>query len=89
MTEAEKVVERITKEPIEYSPITRELLLKKRGHMVSVLYLENGYQCFAIGWFFQLTQVTARLKITSTRYENYESLDIPVEDIYALEDYRE
>lgn len=85
MTEAET----IAKDVLEYQPITREVLMKKRGHMVSALYLENGFQCFAIGWFFQLTQTAVRLKITSTRFENYESLDIPVEDIYAVEEFRE
>lgn len=85
MTETEVIAKDVT----DYQPITREVLMKKRGHMVSVLYLENSFPCFAIGWFFQLTQTTARLKITSTRFENYESLEIPVDDIYALEDYRE
>lgn len=81
--------ETIAKDVLKYQPITRELLLRKRGNMVSVLYLENGFSCFAIGWFFQLTQNAARLKITSTRFENYESLDIAVDDIYAVEDYRD
>ena len=85
MTEAEA----IAKDVLDYQPITREVLMKKRGHMVSVLYLENKLSCFAIGWFFQLTQDAARLKITSTRFENYESLDIPVANIYAMKDYRE
>lgn len=82
----ETIAEKI---PEMSQPITRDLLIKKRGNMISVLYLEDGYTCFAIGWFFQLTQHMARLKITSTRFENYESLDIPVGEIFSVEDYRD
>ena len=71
----------------DYEPVTRENLIKKRGHMVDCLYIENGLTCFAIGWFFQLTQNTVRLKVTSTRFENYESLDIPVDTIFQMGDY--
>ena len=69
--------------------IKRDDLIKRRGHMVTILYRENGSDCFAIGWFFQLTLDMARLKVTSTRFETYESLDIPIDQITKIEEYRD
>ena len=69
--------------------VKREELIKRRGHMVTILYKENGAECFAIGWFFQLTIDMARLKVTSTRFETYESLDIAIDQIYKIEEYRD
>lgn len=72
-------------------PITRMDIIQKRGQMVTVLYTdeERILPCFAIGWFFQLTIDTVRLKVTSTRFETYESLDILIDLVYGIEEYRD
>ena len=67
----------------------RDELMKRRGQMATILYKENGAECFAIGWFFQLTLDHARLKVTSTRFETYESLDIAIDQISKIEEFRD
>ena len=67
----------------------RESLLEKRGKMVTVVYQCEDQLCFVIGWFFALGPTEARFKVTSTRFETYESIDIPVVDIKTIEDYQD
>ena len=69
--------------------MNREELLKKAGNMVLVLY--SGFEnqsCFAIGWFYAMNEEAVKLKVTSTAFETYENITIPIPSIVKIEDYR-
>ena len=66
----------------------REELLKKAGKMVMVYYHSDNQKCFAIGWFYAMNPGFVRLKVTSTRFETYESIEIDLADIDKIEDYQ-
>lgn len=67
----------------------REELLKHAGDMVIVHHEGHGVdknkECFVIGWFFSLTEDAIHLKITSTRFENYESREVPLEKVIKVQ----
>lgn len=88
MTAIEEKVQTILKRDNELETLVtnRETLIKKRGRMVTVLYQCEEQLCFVVGWFFALNVALARFKVTSTRFDNYESVDIPVTDIVSIED---
>lgn len=66
----------------------RNELLKKAGKMVTIYYhSQAGYKCFAIGWFYALDTEEVKLKVTSTRNETYESIQIQLELVDSIEDY--
>lgn len=67
--------------------MNRQEILKKAGKMVCVYYNTDGKACFAIGWFYALSPVEVRLKVTSTKYETYENIPIEITDIDKIEDY--
>lgn len=61
----------------------RKELLKKAGNVVLVIYKKD---CFVIGWFYSMTEDAIHLKITSTRFESYESRSVPLEEIISVEE---
>lgn len=63
----------------------REELLKHAGKMVIVHYLAG--ECFVIGWFFAMDQLSVQLKITSTRFESYESKSVGIDEIDSIQEY--
>jgi hypothetical protein len=63
----------------------RAELLKCAGETVKVLYVDNDKDCFVIGWFYALSAELVHLKITSTRFETYENITVPVESIQSLD----
>lgn len=66
----------------------REDLLKKAGKMVIVYYHnESNLDCFAIGWFYAMDSCEVKLKVTSTRFETYESIGIEIDQIDKIEGY--
>ena len=65
----------------------REDLLKKAGKMVIVYYHKDEHICFAIGWFYAMDRNEVKLKVTSTRFETYESIAIELDYIDKIEDY--
>ena len=65
----------------------RSELLKKAGKMVTIYYHSEEKKCFAIGWFYALNTETVKLKVTSTRNETYESIELPFDQIEKIEDY--
>jgi hypothetical protein len=65
--------------------IERQELLKCAGDTVKVLYVADKKDCFVIGWFYALSADLVHLKITSTRFETYENMTVPVESIQSLE----
>ena len=68
--------------------IDRKKLIEKRGSLVDITYLGlDNKECFAIGWFFQLTETHARLKVTSTAGDSYESLDIGIDKIQEIKTF--
>lgn len=68
--------------------IDRKNLIKKRGEIVDVSYLgADNKECFCIGFFFNLNETHARLKITSTYRDTYECIEIPVEKILEIKNY--
>ena len=69
--------------------MNRNELLKKAGSMVIAYY--NGFEnqdCFAIGWFYAMNEEAIKLKVTSTAYETYENITIPIKNIVKMEDYQ-
>lgn len=74
--------------PVEMKKTGRIELLKKAGHMVNITY--NGAEdkaCFGIGWFFAMDDEFVRLKVTSTRNETYDAMEIEIESITGISDY--
>lgn len=68
--------------------LNRKELIKKRGEIVDITYLGiDDKECFCIGFFFNLNETHARLKITSTYRDTYECVDIPVEKIQEIKSY--
>lgn len=66
----------------------REELMKKAGKMVTVYYhTTSKEQCFAIGWFYAMDVDTIKLKVTSTRFETYESIELELLLVDKIEDY--
>ncbi|MFW9991980.1 MAG: hypothetical protein ACFFD4_07950 [Candidatus Odinarchaeota archaeon] len=70
-------------------PVDRDALLKKAGKMITVTYkgLEDQ-PCFGIGWFFAMDEDSVRLKVTSTRNETYEAMEIEIDRITGFSDYQ-
>ena len=65
--------------------ISRKDLIAKKGEVVEISYNGlNDKECFGIGWFFQLTEQSARLKVTSTKGDSYECMNIDVDRITAI-----
>lgn len=67
--------------------IKREDLLVKAGQMVKVVYNIDDHACFGIGWFFAMDETSVRLKVTSTKFETYESIEIDIKDVVDITDY--
>ncbi len=68
--------------------MNRNELMKKAGKMVTVYYHSSeNEKCFAIGWFYALDINSVKLKVTSTRNETYESIQMPIEQVDKIEDY--
>lgn len=66
----------------------RNELFKKAGNMVKVDYRgTDGKVCFAIGWFFAMDDELVRLKVTSTRNETYEAMEIEIDTVTGITDY--
>lgn len=70
---------------MEKSTMKREELLKHAGQMVIVHYHDSS--CFIIGWFFAMDLGNIHLKITSTKFETYESRSVALEDVNSIEQY--
>lgn len=69
-------------------PLERTGLLKQAGKMVTVNYQGlNDEPCFGIGWFFAMDEETVKLKVTSTRNETYEAIEIEITRITAISGY--
>ena len=69
--------------------MNRSELLKKAGNMVVCHYSgAKNEECFAIGWFYAMNEACIRLKVTSTKYETYESITIDIESVIKMEDYQ-
>ena len=69
--------------------MNRNELVKKAGKMVTIYYHSaNAEKCFAIGWFYALDVESLKLKVTSTRFETYESIEIPLDQVDSIEDYQ-
>lgn len=62
----------------------REELLKHAGKMVLVYY--GGGDYFIIGWFFCL-DTHLHLKITSTKFETYESRTVDAASVTDIQEY--
>lgn len=62
----------------------REELLKHAGEMVIIHY---GDDCFVIGWFFAMDVNDIHLKITSTKFETYESRSVFIDVIKSIQKY--
>lgn len=62
----------------------RDELLNHAGKMVIVHY---GSECFVIGWFFALDELSVHLKITSTKFETYDSRTVGIDEITAIQEY--
>ena len=68
--------------------VSRKELIKKKGEVVEITYTGlNDKECFGIGWFFQLTEESARLKVTSTKGDSYECMNIIVDKITAISSF--
>lgn len=66
----------------------RKELIKKAGKMVTIFYhTQTKQDCFAIGWFYSMDVDTIKLKVTSTRFETYESIEIDLDSVDKIEDY--
>ncbi len=48
----------------------------------------ESQDCFAIGWFYAMDEETVKLKVTSTAFETYENILIPIKAIKKMEDYQ-
>ncbi len=69
--------------------IDRKEVLKKAGEIVLVRYQgANKAECFVIGWLFNMDEDSIRLKITSTRFESYESAEVPINLIISIESHQ-
>ncbi len=68
---------------------TREDIVKKAGKMIIVYHhSQAGDKCFAIGWFYALEVDLLKLKVTSTRFETYDSIEIDFNLVDRIEDYQ-
>lgn len=68
--------------------LERTELFKKAGNMVKVDYRGTDNKvCFAIGWFFAMDDDLVRLKVTSTRNETYEAMEIEIDTVTGITDY--
>lgn len=69
--------------------MNRKELLKKAGKMVTIYHhSQAGHECFAIGWFYCLDIDSLKLKVTSTKYETYENIEIALDLVDKIEDYQ-
>ena len=67
---------------------TRADIMKRAGEIVKVEFKGSGdSECFLIGWFYGLIDDTIRLKVTSTKHESYESINIPVDRVTDISQY--
>lgn len=65
--------------------IERSELLKHAGEMIIVWH--DDMDCFIIGWFFACDEAYIHLKITSTKFETYESREVLIAAIDKVETY--
>lgn len=66
--------------------ISRKDLMKHAGELVKVEFSGHTEQeNFAIGWFFALIDGVLRLKVTSTKYESYESITIESDKVTQID----
>lgn len=66
--------------------IDRKELLKRAGDIVLVQYSgAKKADCFIIGWLYLMDEDSIHLKITSTRFESYESVSVPIANISSAE----
>lgn len=67
----------------------RNELMKKAGSMVIAYYTGfESQECFAIGWFYAMNEEAIKLKVTSTAFETYENITIPITSINKMEAYQ-
>lgn len=63
----------------------REDLLKRAGDIVLVQYAgAKKEDCFVIGWLYLMDEDSIHLKITSTRFESYESVSVLIDHIVSV-----
>lgn len=66
--------------------IERDKLKTLAGETVIAHYSgRNKEDCFVIGWLYCLDEDSIHLKITSTRFETYENVAVPLESIQKVE----
>lgn len=69
--------------------IDRKEVLKKAGEIVLVRYQGvNKQECFVIGWLFNMDENSIRLKITSTRFESYESAEVDILKVISVDSHQ-
>lgn len=68
---------------------TRADIMKRAGEIVKVEFKgSDNQENFLIGWFYGLIDDTVRLKVTSTKHESYESINIPVDRVTDISNYQ-
>jgi len=67
------------------TPENRKRLLDLLGESVKVIHTFDEVDCGLIGWLFRVDKMFIKLKITSTRNENYTAEMIEIEKIIKIE----